>query len=123
MQASHLRATPDLDEPLMAAQKTPDGNDRIFTSNAQNDSGVLNYSFNDERYLPFEGAGVHSEWQLKLSITGDSALQQQFEQIRMEALSLSRDDRKLQDDVTAMREHRQLAARAVGFKGLVNHPL
>lgn len=66
LQNSYLRTVPDMDEALIAAQKTPDGNDRIFTSHAQNDTGVLDFSFRDERYLPFEGAGVHSEWQLKL---------------------------------------------------------
>jgi hypothetical protein len=38
----------------------------IAASNAQNDSGVFELNFRDERYLPFEGAGVISEWQLEL---------------------------------------------------------
>lgn len=38
----------------------------IATSNAQNDSGVFELNFRDERYLPFEGAGVISEWRLEL---------------------------------------------------------
>jgi hypothetical protein len=38
----------------------------IAASNAQNDSGVFELSFRDERYLPFEGAGVISEWSLEL---------------------------------------------------------
>jgi hypothetical protein len=38
----------------------------IVTSNAQNDSGVFELNFRDERYLPFEGAGVISEWRLEL---------------------------------------------------------
>lgn len=38
----------------------------IATSNAQNDSGVFELSFRDERYLPFEGAGAVSEWALEL---------------------------------------------------------
>ena len=38
----------------------------IATSNAQNDSGVFELSFRDERYLPFEGAGAISEWSLEL---------------------------------------------------------
>jgi hypothetical protein len=36
----------------------------IATSTAQNDSGLFVINFNDERYLPFEGAGVISTWQL-----------------------------------------------------------
>ncbi len=38
----------------------------IATSSGQNDSGVFELSFRDERYLPFEGAGVISEWCLEL---------------------------------------------------------
>ncbi|MDZ8263102.1 neuraminidase-like domain-containing protein [Nostoc sp. ChiQUE01b] len=38
----------------------------IAASTAQNDSGVFELSFRDERYLPFEGAGVISEWSLEL---------------------------------------------------------
>ena len=38
----------------------------IAASNAQNDSGVFELSFRDERYLPFEGAGVVSQWSFEL---------------------------------------------------------
>lgn len=38
----------------------------IATSNAQNDSGVFELNFRDERYLPFEGTGAISNWQLEL---------------------------------------------------------
>lgn len=38
----------------------------ITTSHAQNDSGMFELNFNDERYLPFEGAGVISDWQISL---------------------------------------------------------
>ena len=38
----------------------------IAASNAQNDSGVFELSFRDERYLPFEGAGAISNWSLEL---------------------------------------------------------
>ena len=38
----------------------------IVTSSAQNDSGLFEPSLRDERYLPFEGAGVISEWRLEL---------------------------------------------------------
>jgi hypothetical protein len=38
----------------------------IAASHAQNDSGVFELSFRDERYLPFEGAGVISDWSLEL---------------------------------------------------------
>jgi hypothetical protein len=38
----------------------------IATSNAQNDSGMFDLNFRDERYLPFEGAGAISSWRLEL---------------------------------------------------------
>jgi hypothetical protein len=38
----------------------------IAASGGQNDSGVFELNFRDERYLPFEGAGVVSEWSLEL---------------------------------------------------------
>jgi hypothetical protein len=37
---------------------------RICTSSAQNDSGMFELNFGDERYLPFENAGVISSWDL-----------------------------------------------------------
>lgn len=40
----------------------------IATSHAQNDSGVFELNFRDERYLPFEGCGVISSWRLELPI-------------------------------------------------------
>jgi hypothetical protein len=39
----------------------------IATSTGQNDAGMFEFSFRDERYLPFEGAGVISDWQIELS--------------------------------------------------------
>ncbi|WP_100902184.1 neuraminidase-like domain-containing protein [Nostoc flagelliforme] len=38
----------------------------IAASNAQNDSGMFELSFRDERYLPFEGAGAISDWSIEL---------------------------------------------------------
>lgn len=38
----------------------------ISTSSAQNDSGLFELNFRDERYLPFEGAGAISLWHLQL---------------------------------------------------------
>ena len=38
----------------------------IATSSGQNDSGMFELNFRDERYLPFEGAGVISKWRLEL---------------------------------------------------------
>lgn len=38
----------------------------IATSTANRDSGLFELNFNDSRYLPFEGAGVISDWSLSL---------------------------------------------------------
>src|SRR5262249_7576518 len=62
---SKLRLTPQLgvanlsDVPL---QRTVS----IAASTAQGDSGVFEFSFRDERYMPFEGAGAISSWTLQL---------------------------------------------------------
>ena len=39
----------------------------IATSSGQNDSGVFELNFRDERYVPFEGAGAISNWHLKMN--------------------------------------------------------
>jgi hypothetical protein len=41
----------------------------VATSTAQNDAGVFELSFRDERYMPFEGAGAVSQWHLQLPRT------------------------------------------------------
>src|SRR6266568_1411429 len=38
----------------------------IATSSAQNDSGMFEVNFRDERYLPFEGDGAISSWRIDL---------------------------------------------------------
>jgi Tc toxin complex TcA C-terminal TcB-binding domain len=40
----------------------------IATSTAQNDSGMFEVNFRDERYLPFEGAGLISSWRLDMPL-------------------------------------------------------
>lgn len=39
----------------------------IVTSSGQNDTGLFETNLRDERYLPFEGAGVISKWRLELT--------------------------------------------------------
>lgn len=53
------------DDPRFVSNYTPVS--AIATSMAQNDSGMFEFNFRDERFLPFERAGVISEWQLELS--------------------------------------------------------
>ena len=40
----------------------------VATSTAQNDSGMFEVNFRDERYLPFEGAGLISTWRIDMPI-------------------------------------------------------
>ena len=44
----------------------PIGIQSIATSSAQNDNGMFELNFRDERYLPFEGGGAISSWKLEL---------------------------------------------------------
>lgn len=39
----------------------------IATSSATDDAGLFQLRFDDERYLPFEGAGAISSWSLRLN--------------------------------------------------------
>ena len=45
----------------------PGAQQSIATSSGQADAGLFELSFQDERFLPFENAGVISTWHLKLS--------------------------------------------------------
>ncbi|MGW6893715.1 Tc toxin subunit A-related protein [Streptomyces chartreusis] len=59
-------------EPRLTAALTPvplRHTTAVATSSAQADPGVFEFNFRDERYLPFEGAGAVSEWQLELPVT------------------------------------------------------
>jgi len=42
-------------------------NQFIATSYAQNDSGMFELNFRDERYLPFEGYRAISKWEIELN--------------------------------------------------------
>ncbi|MFF4428113.1 neuraminidase-like domain-containing protein [Streptomyces sp. NPDC001513] len=69
------------------ARQTPDARFRdysgpvrsVVTSTGQDDSGLFEPSLRDERFLPFEGAGVISEWKL--------ALPQEFRQFDYESIA------------------------------------
>ena len=66
--SSQLRNEPKLDEPdttyLLDVPRSRSVT--IATSTAQNDAGVFELNFRDERYMPFEGAGAISTWELSL---------------------------------------------------------
>ncbi len=42
------------------------GIESVVTSSAQEDSGMFELSFRDDRYLPFEGSGAISAWRIEL---------------------------------------------------------
>jgi hypothetical protein len=65
--ASSVRTTP---VPGSALVDVPPRRTRsIATSTAQNDGGVFELGFRDERYMPFEGAGAVSRWRITLPKT------------------------------------------------------
>ena len=43
----------------------------IATSHAQNDSGMFELNFKDDRYLPFEGSGAISNWAIDMPINNN----------------------------------------------------
>ncbi len=51
----------------------------IVTSRGQNDNGMFETNIRDDRYLPFEGSGVISEWQLQLPANPSDGEPQQFD--------------------------------------------
>lgn len=52
------------EDPRFSTYKIPIN--AVAVSTGQNDSGMFELNFRDERYLPFEGAGVISKWRLEL---------------------------------------------------------
>lgn len=52
------------EDPRFSTYKIPIN--AVAVSTGQNDSGMFELNFKDERYLPFEGAGVISKWRLEL---------------------------------------------------------
>jgi hypothetical protein len=47
-------------------EEAPQAQQVVVTSSGQNDSGLFETSLRDERYLPFEGAGAISVWDIEL---------------------------------------------------------
>lgn len=62
---SHLRNEPKVG-PTFVQTLPPTRTISIATSKGQNDGGMFEFSFRDERYMPFEGAGAISKWRLAL---------------------------------------------------------
>lgn len=63
--SSEIRMEPQLG--AAALQSVPKARTTtIATSTAQNDAGVFQLNFRDDRYMPFEGSGAISSWKLSL---------------------------------------------------------
>ena len=58
-----------IDDPRFHSSNVPVTS--IATSKGQNDAGMFEFNFRDERYLPFEGAGAISDWQIELTTEKD----------------------------------------------------
>lgn len=56
--------SPISDDPRIVKQYA--ANEAVATSSGQNDSGMFELNFRDERYLPFEFAGAISRWRIEL---------------------------------------------------------
>jgi hypothetical protein len=63
--SSRVRSKPQLGDANLV-DVPPRRSVSIATSTAQNDAGIFEFSFRDERYMPFEGAGAISSWRLQL---------------------------------------------------------
>ncbi|MGH9959511.1 MAG: hypothetical protein ACREBC_20685, partial [Pyrinomonadaceae bacterium] len=61
---SRIRPEPQLSSELIDLQYHR--NTAVAASTANNDAGVFELNFRDERYVPFEGAGAISDWHLEL---------------------------------------------------------
>ncbi|HEV3115356.1 MAG TPA: hypothetical protein VGY99_33150, partial [Candidatus Binataceae bacterium] len=69
IRASAAGATPYVEQPVGSDPRffySYSATQSVATSTAQNDSGMFEVNFRDERYLPFEGAGVISQWLLSM---------------------------------------------------------
>ncbi len=63
--SSDIRTEPKIDDSVLVP--TDVGKlTSIYVSGGQNDRGMFEFSFRDERYNPFEGAGAISTWKLDL---------------------------------------------------------
>lgn len=65
---SWTRRSTNLSDPLVQDTVVPPQK-AIATTSANQDGGAFELSFNDPRYLPFEGAGAISTWSLELPST------------------------------------------------------
>ena len=70
----------------------------IATSHAKNDSGMFELNFRDDRYLPFEGAGVISTWLIDMPIDCNAFDFNTISDVILELRYTARDGGKLLQD-------------------------
>jgi len=58
--------TPPTGQPVVGSPVAAAGTSTIVTSSGQNDAGLFDVNLRDERWLPFEGRGAVSTWNLTL---------------------------------------------------------
>lgn len=95
---SELRREPtDNDLKRVPPQRTVS----IATSTAQNDAGVFEFNFRDERYMPFEGAGAVSSWELALPKTFHPFVYQTISDVILHISYTAEQDTTLRERVEA----------------------
>jgi hypothetical protein len=102
--SSQLRNEPKLDDPgttyLLDVPRSR--SITIATSTAQNDAGVFELNFRDERYMPFEGAGAVSKWQLSLPKNFRQFDYQTINDVMLHISYTAEDDGTLREEVEAL---------------------
>ncbi len=71
----------------------------IAVSSAQNDAGVFEFSFRDERFMPFEGMGAISTWKLSLPRTVRSFDYSTISDVILRINYTAMEDSTLRDDI------------------------
>jgi hypothetical protein len=87
--------------------------ERIATSRGHADAGLFELSFRDERYLPFEGAGAESTWELRMDPESNDFDLQTVSDVILEVHYTAREggERLREDAIAALREDRRAAPR------------
>jgi len=94
---SELRDRPQASAPLQQVplRHAP----AIAASSAQNDAGVFEFSFRDERFMPFEGMGAISTWKLSLPRTVRSFDYKTISDVILRINYTAMEDSTLRDDI------------------------
>jgi hypothetical protein len=89
----------------------------IVTSSGQNDAGLFETNLRDERYLPFEGAGAISTWELALPVNVAQFDPDTISDVVLQVRYTAREGGKPLRDAAAT--HLATQAKAAGVAGSV----